>query len=374
MKDYDYLIVGAGLFGSIFARQLTDAGKRCLVLDSRKHIGGNCYSEEKEGIHVSKYGGHIFHTNDENIWSYVNKFTEFRPYHHLVRVSHKDKLFSFPVNLMTLNQLWGVTRPEEAEKKLEEVRVKNDNPNNLEEWVVSQIGWELYETFFKGYTTKQWGKEPKDLPAFIAKRIPIRLTYDSGYFSDKYQGWPENGYTELFVEMLKGIEVMKGVDFFTLGGSKYWLQSASKIVFTGKIDEYFNYCHGDLEYRSLKHEHHWKDGDFQGCATVNYTEGHIPYTRILEHKHFQPHKAGKNPRTIYTYEYPDDWDRNKIPFYPINDSKNNETYSQYKWLAKQEKNVIFGGRLAEYKYYDMHQVVGSALQKAKKELCQENNT
>ena len=373
MKDYDYIIVGAGLFGSVFARQLTDAGKKCLILDSRKHIGGNCYSEEREGIHVSKYGGHIFHTNDDHIWNYVNKFTEFRPYHHLVRVKHKDNLFSFPVNLMTLNQLWGVTTPDEAEKKLGEVRVKNDNPSNLEEWVVSQIGWELYETFFKGYTSKQWGKEPKDLPAFIAKRIPIRLTYDSGYFSDKYQGWPENGYTSLFTAMLRDIKVMKGVDFFANGGSKYWLQFADKIVFSGKIDEFFGYRYGDLEYRSLKHDHHWKDGDFQGCATVNYTEASVPYTRILEHKHFQPHKASRNPRTIYTYEYPDDWNRNKIPFYPINNTKNNETYLRYKTLAKQEKSVIFGGRLAEYKYYDMHQVVGSALQKSKKELCQENN-
>jgi UDP-galactopyranose mutase len=365
-KEHDYLVVGAGLFGSVFAREVTDSGKKCVMIDSREHIGGNCYSENKEGIHVSKYGGHIFHTNNERIWSYVNKFTEFRPYHHLVRVKHKDNLYSFPINLMTLNQIWGITTPDEAKIKLEKVKVKIESPKNLEEWVVSQVGWELYDIFFKGYTSKQWNKDPKDLPAFIAKRIPIRMTYDSGYFSDKYQGWPQNGYTSLFVSLQKGIPVVTGADYFRNKG--HWDSLADKIVFTGKIDEYFNYCYGELEYRSLRHEHFHIDGDHQGCATVNYADPDIPYTRIIEHKHFQPHEAENNPRSIYTVEYPDDWNRKKIPFYPINDKTNNEKYSQYRSLAKQEKGVIFGGRLAEYKYYDMHQIVGSALSKAKKEL------
>jgi len=360
LKKYDYLIVGSGLFGSVFARQATDVGKRCLVLEKRNHIGGNCYSEEIENIHVCKYGGHIFHTNNDKIWNYVNRFAEFRQYHHFVRVSYKGKIYSFPINLMTLQQLWSVKTPEDAIDKLNEVKENIENPDNLEEWVLSQVGKEIYETFVKGYTQKQWGKDPKELPSFIIKRLPIRLTYENGYFSDKYQGFPENGYTELFVNLLKGIDVKLNVDYF--GEKEYWDSLASKIIFTGKIDQYYNFEFGKLDYRTLIHKNEIADGDFQGCATVNYTDGDVPYTRIIEHKHFQPHK--NNNKTIITTEYSKKYKRGDVPFYPINDESNNKKYEQYKQLADSESKVMFGGRLAEYKYYDMHQVVGSALRKA----------
>jgi len=364
---YDYLIVGSGLFGAVFAREMTDAGKKCLVIDKRDHTGGNVHSENLEGIHVSKYGGHIFHTNDERLWNYVNKFTKFDSYHHRLRVHYKDKLYSFPINLMTFNQLWGCRTPQEAKQRLDSVKVNISNPANLEEWILSQVGQELYEIFVKGYTQKQWNTDPKNLPTSIIKRIPIRTTYDDCYFSDIYQGWPRDGYSSLFLGLLDGIETHLSTDFFQ--DRLYFEKIAKNIVFTGKIDEYFDYCHGELAYRSLRFENQVLDThDFLGCATVNYTELSVPYTRILEHKHFQPHNVLKTNKTIVTYEYPDDWNRSKIPYYPINDDNNNITYRKYHSESLKEKNVIFGGRLAEYKYYDMHQVVASALSKSAKEL------
>ncbi len=366
MAKYDYLIVGAGMFGSVFAREMTEAGKKCLVIDKRKHIGGNCYSKEISGIHVSQYGGHIFHTNNERIWKYVNRFTEFEQYHHKLGVNYKGKLFSFPVNLMTFYQLYGITTPEDVEKKLAEVRVDIDNPQNLEEWALSQVGTEIYETFIKGYTKKQWNTDPKNLPTSIIKRIPIRKTYNDCYFSDKYQGWPKDGYTALFVSLLDGIDVQLDVDFFA---NRPFLEGlADKIVFTGKVDEYFDYSEGDLAYRGLRWDNKLLDGDFQGSPTINYTDENVPYTRIIEHKHFQPRRALSNPKTFISIEYPDDWNRTKVPYYPINNEENTKTYKNYLLLKNRETHVIFGGRLAEYKYYDMHHVVGSALQKAKKEL------
>ena len=361
---YDYVIVGPGLYGAIFAREATDSGKKCLVIEKRDHIGGNVYSEEIEGIHVSKYGGHIFHTNNKKIWDYVNRFTEFRDYHHFVRVNYQDQIYSFPINMMTLYQLWGTKTPAEAKKKLNSVRIKKEKIDNLEDWILSEVGEEVYKTFVKGYTKKQWGKDPKDLPAFIIKRLPIRLTYHNGYFNDKYQGWPEKGYTDLFINLLKGIEVKTNIDY--LSDREYYDTICKKIVFTGKIDEFYNYKFGDLEYKSLVHKNEVLDGDFQGCATINYTDENIPYTRIVEHKHFQPHK--KNKKTVITTEYSKEYSRGDIPFYPVNDKKNNEKYMKYKKLSKEDKNIIFGGRLAEYKYYDMHQVVGSVLKTVKKEL------
>ena len=366
MAKYDYLIVGSGLFGSIAARELTDAGKKCLVIDKRSHIGGNCYSEKIEGIHVSKYGGHIFHTNHAPIWNYVNKFTEFENYSHRLRVSYKDNLYSFPINLMTFYQLWGIQKPEEVKKKLEEVRLSIANPSNLEEWALSQVGTELYEIFIKGYTTKHWNKDPKNLPASIIKRIPIRTTYNDCYFSDKFQGWPKNGYTDLFINMLKGIDIENGVDFFADRADLEKL--GNKIIYTGKIDEYFDYVDGELEYRGLRWDNKLVEGDFQGCATVNYTDEEIPYTRIIEHMHFQPRQIHKHQKSLISIEYADDWNRKKIPYYPINNERNTMIYDHYFKMANKERHVLFGGRLAEYRYYDMHMVVGSALTKIKQEL------
>lgn len=367
IMKYDYVIVGAGLFGAIFAREMTDAGKNCLVIDKRDHTGGNVHSELIEGIHVSKYGGHIFHTNDERIWNYVNKFAKFDVYHHRLRVHYKEKLYSFPINLMTCYQLWGCRTPKEVEDKLREVKVQIDNPSNLEEWVLSEVGKEIYEIFIKGYTQKQWNLDPKNLPASIIKRIPIRKNYDDCYFSDKFQGWPSNGYSELFDNLLMGIKVELSTDFFK--NRQYYESITKKIVYTGKIDEFFDYRYGDLSYRSLRFDNKIVDQqDLLGCATVNFSELEIPYTRIIEHKHFQPHNAYNTSKTVVTYEYPDDWDREKVPYYPINNDENNEIYRKYQEESLKLQNVIFGGRLAEYRYYDMHQVVGSALSKSAREL------
>lgn len=366
MSDYDYLIVGSGLFGATFARQVTDAGYKCLVIDKRDHIGGNVYSEKREGIDVHVYGAHIFHTSNDRIWEYVNRFAKFNNYINKPKVRFEDNIFSFPINLMTLHQLWGVTTPAEAEAKLEEVRIPCENPDNLEDWILSQVGREVYETFVKGYTMKQWQRDPKELPASIIKRLPIRLTFDENYFFDKYQGIPVEGYTSMVQNMLEGIEVRTGVDYFADKGELDSL--ADRIVFTGKIDEYYDFRFGELEYRTLRFEHESIEGDFQGNAVINYTHPEVPFTRILEHKHFQPQTAGNIPNTIITREYSDEYKRGKTPYYPINNDKNNKMYKKYEVLARREEGVIFGGRLAEYKYYDMHQVIGSALVKSRKEL------
>lgn len=366
-QKYDYLIVGAGMFGSTFARQAMDAGKTVLVIDKREHIAGNCYSENQNGIDVHVYGPHIFHTNNKKIWGFVNRFAEFNNYVNKPKVRFGNKIYSFPINLMTLHQLWGVKTPEEAKKKLDEVRIPNEDPQNLEEWILSQVGREVYETFIKGYTMKQWKKHPRELPASIIKRLPIRMNFDENYFFDRYQGIPVNGYTEMIGNMLDGATIKLGVDYFK--SKDKWDNVANKIVFTGKIDEYYGYQFGKLEYRSLRFEREWKDvDDEQGNAVVNYTSPDVPYTRIVEHQHFQPQTAGKHGHTLIVKEYPEDWESGKVPYYPINDDMNSAIFKKYSALSRKETGVIFGGRLAEYRYYDMHQVIGSALTKAEKEL------
>jgi UDP-galactopyranose mutase len=360
---YDYLLVGSGLFSSVFARQMADAGKKCLIIEKRNHIGGNCYTENKNNIHVHKYGPHIFHTNSKKIWDYVNRFVEFNHFTYRPKVNFDNKLYSFPINLFTLYQLWGTKAPEEAKIKLEEVRIKNLNPKNLEEWILSEVGWEIYEKFIYGYTKKQWGKDPKELPTSIIKRLPIRINMDDNYFDDYYQGIPKNGYTELFEKLLNGIEIKLNTDY--LSDKNNFDSIASKVVYTGAIDEFFKYEYGELEWRSLKFEElELKIQDFQGNAVINYTNEFCPYTRIVEHKHFN---FGKQNFTIITKEYPQKWDKTKEKFYPINDDKNNNLYQMYKNLVD-DKKYIFGGRLADYKYYDMHQVIASALTKSEKEL------
>lgn len=363
---YDYLIVGSGLFGSIFAHEAKRKSKSVLVIDKRTHIGGNCYTENREGIDVHVYGPHIFHTSDQKVWTFMNRFCDFNTYVNRPKVNYKGRIFSFPINMMTLHQLWGVTSPDEARKKLDEVKVHCDNPRNLEEWILSQVGHEVYETFIHGYTKKQWMCEPKDLPASIIKRLPIRLNFDDNYFNDRFQGIPIGGYTKIFEGLLEGCDVSLGEDFFS--NREKWEKIAKNIVFTGKIDEYFDYQFGELNYRTLRFEHTHQQGDFQGNAVMNFTDPDVPFTRITEHKYFQPQDLSKTPNTIWTKEFPEKWTKDSIPYYPVGDESNNSLYKKYKALADSQSNVLFGGRLAEYKYYDMHQVVGSALQKSRRIL------
>ncbi len=353
------------MFGSVFAHEATKIGKKVLVLEKRNHIGGNCYTEKIENINVHKYGPHIFHTNDKRIWNYINQFADFNNFVNRPKVDFEGSLYSFPINLFTLYQLWGTKTPKEAQEKLEEVRIPINNPQNLEDWILSQVGEEIYKKFIKGYTTKQWGREPKQLPSSIIKRLPIRLTFDDNYFNDKYQGIPIGGYTQIFEKMLNGIEVITGVDF--LKDKEHFEKKTKKIVFTGKIDELYDYTFGQLEYRSLRFENEIHGGDFQGNAVINYTEQDIAYTRICEHKHFE---FGIQEKTVITKEYPDTYDSSKVPYYPISDEKNLELYNKYKYLTENEDRYILGGRLAEYKYYDMHQIIGSALIKTKKEFLE----
>lgn len=361
-KQYDYLIIGAGLFGSVFAHEATKKGKKCLIIDKRPHTGGNIYCEKVEDINVHKYGAHIFHTNDKYIWDYVNSFVEFNRYTNTPVAIYEDELYNLPFNMNTFYQLWKVKTPEEAKAKIQE-QIKESgikDPQNLEEQAISLVGTDIYYKLIKGYTEKQWGRDAKELPAFIIKRLPVRFTYDNNYFNDKYQGIPIGGYNKLTEGLLKDIEVRLNVDYFA---DKEALNAlAENIVFTGKIDQYYDYRYGQLEYRSLNFEHQTLDQEnYQGNAVVNYTERDIPYTRIIEHKHFE---FGTQPKTVITKEYPQEWTTEKEPYYPINDAKNTEVFKKYQQLAEGEQNVIFGGRLAEYRYYDMHQIIGSALKKA----------
>ncbi|HED2574377.1 TPA: UDP-galactopyranose mutase [Klebsiella variicola subsp. variicola] len=363
---YDYIIVGAGLFGATFAYEAKKKGKKCLVIDKRSHIAGNIYTEEVNGINVHKYGAHIFHTNDKFIWDYVQQFAEFNRYTNSPIAKFENEIYNLPFNMNTFNKLWGVVTPEQAKEKIAEQVINENitNPQNLEEQAISLVGRDIYEKLIKGYTEKQWGREATEIPAFIIKRLPVRFTYDNNYFRDKYQGIPVGGYTQIVDKMLDGIEVLLETDFFER--KKYYLSIADKIIFTGMIDQYYDYCYGTLEYRSLKFETKELDIDnFQGNAVVNYTEYKIPYTRIIEHKHFE---FGEQENTIITYEYPSDWRKGDEPYYPINDNKNNDLYQKYVLLSQQEDKVIFGGRLGMYKYFDMHNVIAEALSCANKNI------
>jgi len=357
-KLYDYLIIGSGLFGSICARELTDKGYSCCVIDKRNHIGGNCYTENKEGINIHTYGPHIFHTSSKKIWDYINQYTKFNNFILTPVATYKEKQYALPFNMWTFNQLWGVKTPEEAQAKIEEQKFR-DKPTNLEEQALALVGKDVYETLIKGYTKKQWQKDPKDLPPFIIKRLPVRLTYNNNYFNDIYQGIPIGGYTQIFEKLLEGIDVRLNTDYFT-----DTLPEHKKIIYTGPIDKFFNYEFGELEYRTLKFDTKRLDtSNYQGVVMNNFTEEKIPYTRVIEHKHFE---FGTQPYTYITYEYPTNWTPTSEPYYPINDSKNQEIYKKYQEKADNLKTVHFGGRLAEYRYYDMHQVIGSALALVKK--------
>lgn len=359
MNKYDYLIVGTGLFGSLFAYKAIQAGKKVLIIDKRRHIGGNLYTEEIEGINVHKYGAHIFHTSNKTVWDFVNSIVEFNRFTNSPIANYKGKLYNLPFNMNTFYSLWGTKTPEEAKLKIEEqIKAANiSNPKNLEEQAISLVGKDIYEILIKGYTEKQWGRKATDVPAFIIKRIPVRFTFDNNYFNDKYQGIPIGGYTNFIKKLLSGAEVRCNIDY--IQNKAELVGYADKIVYTGPIDEYFNYCFGELEYRSLRFEEEILDiPNFQGNAVVNYTEAEVPYTRIIEHKHFE---FGTQEKTVISKEYSLDWKEGAEPYYPINDEKNNRLYQKYKVLSEKEKNVLFGGRLAEYKYYDMHQIVEKVL-------------
>ncbi|MDB5197914.1 MAG: UDP-galactopyranose mutase [Flaviaesturariibacter sp.] len=369
MAEFDYVIVGAGLFGATFAHQAKKAGKKCLVIDKRSHVGGNIYCKDVDGINVHQYGAHIFHTNDRNIWNFVNSFVEFNRYTNSPVANHEGKLYNLPFNMNTFHQLWGVITPEEAQAKIAEqiASLNITEPQNLEEQALKLVGPDIYEKLIKGYTEKQWGRKATELPSFIIKRLPVRFTFDNNYFNDKYQGIPIGGYNKLSAGLLEGIEVRLDTNFFD--DPEYFKALGDKVVYTGPLDEYYNFQFGELEYRSLRFEHKQLEiENYQGNAVVNYTENHIPYTRIIEHKHFE---FGTQKHTVITYEYPANWEKGMEPYYPMNDEKNTKRFKQYTNLAENEPGVIFGGRLAEYRYYDMHQVIGSALVKAKQELALE---
>lgn len=363
---YDYLIVGAGLFGAVFAQQAKQAGKTVLVIDKRSHLGGNVYTEEVEGIQVHRYGAHIFHTSDRKIWEYVQQFATFNRYTNSPVARYKDEVYNLPFNMNTFYQMWGVKTPEEAKEKLEsQIReAAVCEPKNLEEQALSLVGKDIYEKLIRGYTEKQWGKRAKELPSFIIRRLPVRYTYDNNYFNDSYQGIPVGGYTRMVERMLDGVEIRLNTDYFRAREELDRL--ADRVVFTGMIDAYYGECYGKLDYRSLRFETEVMDTpNYQGNAVVNYTEYEVPYTRIIEHKHFE---FGTQPKTVITREYPAAWTGKEEPYYPINDERNNRLYEKYKALADQEDRVIFGGRLGMYRYYDMHQVIAEALESARKEL------
>ena len=368
MKKYDYLIVGAGLFGAVFAQEAKKAGKKCLVIDKRNHIAGNIYTEKVLDIDVHQYGAHIFHTSNETVWNYVNSFAKFNRYTNSPVANYKGEIYNLPFNMNTFNKLWGVVTPKEAQKKIEEQKAAYhvENPQNLEEQAISLIGPDVYTKLVKGYTEKQWGKRATELPAFIIKRLPVRFTYDNNYFNDDYQGIPVEGYTKMIERMLDGVEVKLEEDFLKNRAS--YMELADKIVYTGMIDEYYDYCYGELEYRSLKFETEVIKGEenYQGNAVVNYTEYEVPFTRIIEHKHFT---YGTQPDTVITREYPKTWSKGDEPYYPMNDEKNIKLYEQYAELAAKEGNVIFGGRLGMYKYYDMDDTIEAALNCVQAELA-----
>lgn len=356
---YDYLIVGSGLFGSIFAYEANKRGKKCLVIDKRQHVGGNIYTKEVEGINVHEYGAHIFHTSNKIVWDYIRQFAEFNRYTNSPIAKYKDEIYNMPFNMNTFHKMWGVITPQEAQAKINEQIQEAGivEPQNLEEQAISMVGKDIYEKLIKGYTGKQWGKPCTELPTFIIKRLPVRFTYDNNYFNDLYQGIPIGGYTQIIEKMLDGIDVRLNCDYFEYRDELKNI--AEKVVFTGMIDQYYDYCYGELEYRSLRFETELLDMEnYQGNAVVNYNEYEIPYTRIIEHKHFE---YGTQPKTVITREHPSQWKKGDEPYYPMNDDKNNALYRKYEELAKQEKNVIFGGRLGMYKYFDMHHVIEEAL-------------
>ena len=368
---YDYLVVGSGLFGSVFARQAADAGKKVLVIDKRPNIAGNVYTEKVEGINFHKYGAHIFHTNNTEVWNYVNRFATFNRFTNSPVANYKGELYSMPFNMYTFNKMWGVITPEEAAAKIEEQKKEiTGEPQNLEEQAISLVGRDIYEKLVKGYTEKQWGRDCKELPAFIIKRLPVRLTFDNNYFNALYQGIPIGGYTKLVENLLEGIEVRLNEDY--LEDKAKWNAMAEKVVYTGAIDAYFDYALGNLEYRSVRFENEILDvPNFQGNAAVNYTDKETPWTRIIEHKWFEFGKDENGndlPKTIISKEYSSEWKPGDEPYYPVNDKKNGELYQKYKALAEKEENIIFGGRLGEYKYYDMDAVIASALECARNQM------
>ena len=378
MKRYDYLIVGAGLFGAVFAHEAHKAGKRCLVIDRRPHLGGNVYCEQVEGINVHRYGAHIFHTANKQVWEYVNALVEFNRYTNCPVACYKGELYNLPFNMNTFNRMWGVKTPDEATAKIEEqkseavARMRAEGvtePRNLEEQALMLVGKDIYERLIKGYTEKQWGRDCRDLPASIIRRLPVRLVFDNNYFNDPYQGIPIGGYNRLVERLLNGVETRAGVDFAQLRDS--WREMADRLVYTGPIDEYFGYCYGNLQYRTVNFETEVLDTpNYQGNAVINYTEREVPYTRVIEHKHFEMfgNAVYDTPKTVVSREYSTEWKPGMEPYYPVNDEANSALYQRYKALAEQELGVTFGGRLAEYKYYDMDKVIEQALLTVNAEL------
>lgn len=363
---YDYLIVGAGLYGAVFANEVKKAGKTCLVIERRNHVAGNVYCENVEGINVHKYGAHIFHTNNKRIWEYINDFAEFNNYINSPIAVYKDELYNLPFNMNTFSKMWNIRTPKEAQniiaKQIERLNIKE--PGNLEEQALMLVGSDIYEKLIKGYTEKQWGRACRELPAFIIKRLPLRFTYDNNYFNDRFQGIPIGGYTKIVEKMLEGADVRLNTDYFEFIKDNEHI--AEKTLFTGMIDEFYNSKYGKLEYRTVRFETELLDcSNFQGNAVVNYTDREVPYTRIIEHKHFE---FSNQPKTVISKEYSTEWQQGMEPYYPINDEKNSELYARYKELADKEENVIFGGRLGKYKYYDMDRVIEAALEAAEKEL------